>query len=75
MPLFACSKCDAVENTALGAYWLNEARGNPVLCSECDTGTWHGHFPKESAREGGWAPEKPGSPFLTWTRPSPTREM
>jgi len=49
MPLFKCSKCGAVENTALGAYWAQKCRGEPVLCSECDTGTWHGQFPKESA--------------------------
>lgn len=46
MPLFNCSKCGVVENTALGAYWMNRARDRPVLCSECDTGTWHGEFSK-----------------------------
>jgi hypothetical protein len=46
MPLFNCSKCGAVENTALGAYWWNRRKGKPVLCSECDTGKWHGMFPK-----------------------------
>lgn len=48
MPLFNCSHCGAIENTALGAYWYNRAKGRPVLCSECDTGTWHGKFPKET---------------------------
>lgn len=51
MPLFTCSRCKAIENTALGAYWVEQARGLPVLCSECATGTWHGRFPKETADE------------------------
>lgn len=46
MPLYNCSRCGAIENTALGAYWYNRSKGEPVLCSECDTGTWHGKFPK-----------------------------
>lgn len=46
MPLFHCSKCGVVENTALGAYWYERLEGKPVLCSECSTGTWHGRFPK-----------------------------
>ena len=52
MPLFACSKCHTVENTALGEYWKNQSEGKPVLCSECVTGTWHGEFPKEFAFNG-----------------------
>jgi hypothetical protein len=47
MPLFNCSKCGTIENTALGAYWYNRAKDLPVLCSECATGTWHGQFAKE----------------------------
>lgn len=46
MPLFNCSKCGVIENTALGAYWYNRAKGKLVLCSECDTGSWHGRFDK-----------------------------
>ena len=46
MPLFNCSACGTVENTALGNYWWNRRQHKPVLCSECDTGTWHGQFPK-----------------------------
>lgn len=46
MPLFNCSRCGVVENTALGAYWYNRAKKKPVLCSECDTGRWHGKFAK-----------------------------
>lgn len=46
MPLFNCSKCGVIENTALGAYWNERRKGLPVLCSECVTGTWHGRFGK-----------------------------
>lgn len=46
MPLFNCSRCGVVENTALGDYWYARAKGNPVLCSECSTGEWHGKFEK-----------------------------
>lgn len=49
MPLFKCSRCTCVENTALGAYWT---RKDEPLCSECATGKWHGQFPKEPAA--GW---------------------
>jgi hypothetical protein len=47
MPLFNCSRCGVIENTALGAYWHERAKGRPVLCSECATGKWHGRFPRE----------------------------
>ena len=49
MPLFACEKCNTIENTALSAYWR---RGDgPSLCSECDPSIarWHGVFAKQSA--------------------------
>ena len=47
MPLFECDKCHCVENTACTMhYW-----GHPTkLCSECDTGTWHGQFDKWPAK-------------------------
>jgi hypothetical protein len=50
MPLFNCSKCGVVENTALGEYWYNKAKGKPVLCSECGEGKWHGRFPRSFER-------------------------
>lgn len=65
MPLFKCSHCGCVENTALGSYWPNP---HSALCSECATGKWHGQFPKETAcgwkrgddgflyQDGGWKP-------------------
>jgi hypothetical protein len=46
MPLFNCSRCGVVENTALGAYWNERRKNEPVLCSECATGEWHGKFSK-----------------------------
>jgi hypothetical protein len=42
MSLFQCEECGGRENTATGAYW----GWGKKLCSECDTGEWHGHFPK-----------------------------
>ncbi len=55
MPLFRCSKCNAIENTALSLFW---SRGcEPMLCSECDPkiGKWHGKFPKLDADAEGYA--------------------
>lgn len=47
MPLFKCSQCGCVENTALGKYWSRVCLDKlPPLCSECATGKWHGKFPK-----------------------------
>lgn len=48
MPLFECSKCGTVDNTALdGNYWAAQLDKNPVLCTECVTGKWHGEFDKD----------------------------
>jgi hypothetical protein len=65
--LFACEKCDAVENTALSNYWtrnLDDPKGpkKPALCSECDPaiGTWHGRFPKETAKAAGYVVGRDG---------------
>jgi len=46
MPLFRCTKCGCVENTALGHYWMTPDKPE---CSECHTGKWHNRFPKRSA--------------------------
>ena len=51
MPLFKCSKCGCIDNTALGNYWM-AAKGE-ATCSECHTGTWHGRFPKLQHDEAG----------------------
>jgi len=54
MPLFVCSKCKCIENTALAVgrgrlgYWGNS--DNP-LCSECLNGKWHNCFKKEKFDE------------------------
>lgn len=61
MPLFKCSECGCVENTALSNFWPDTAMGKlPPLCSECDPkiGKWHSEFPKppwdaEAARHSG----------------------
>lgn len=52
MPLFECTKCGTVDNTAMGGYWcstLSETNEmySPALCVECKDGTWHGEFPKQ----------------------------
>lgn len=54
MPLYECSNCHAVENTALTNFWWDVTHdGKPALCSECDPqiGKWHGQFPKITAAE------------------------
>lgn len=55
MPLFECSKCKVVENTALGNFWSRVYREHqPPLCSECSEGKWHDEFPKQTVDEGGF---------------------
>jgi len=49
MPLFICSECGCVDNTAMGNYWMDVYGDNrPPLCTECDPRIkkWHGRFPK-----------------------------
>jgi hypothetical protein len=66
VPIFQCSRCGVLENTALGAYWLNRGQGKAVLCSLCDTGRWHEAFPRKTPAEanyeqhpnGFWSPRK-----------------
>lgn len=62
MPLFACSECNSVENTALGSYWYPASKGQPVLCSACNDGEWHDSFPRERADNGKWEPDAPLRP-------------
>lgn len=53
MPLFKCTKCGALDNTAAGgAYWGVDK--DKVLCCECHTGKWHDIFPKETPEEAGY---------------------
>jgi hypothetical protein len=60
MPLFPCSKCDCIEDTALCHYWSARLRQTPAICSACDptVGKWHNEFPKESAH--GWIRDRDG---------------
>jgi hypothetical protein len=54
MPLYECSNCHAVDNTALTNFWWEHIHeGKPALCSACDPeiGKWHGHFEKLTAAE------------------------
>jgi hypothetical protein len=63
MPLFECSKCGIVENTAVtSGSWINKASGKPMLCSECADGKWHGLFPRQTVAERGYV--KNASGFL-----------
>lgn len=47
MSIYICEKCGAIENTATGGYWKNVINNEPKMCSECNTGKWHGRFPKK----------------------------
>jgi len=51
MPVFICSKCKCIENTACCYYWTKGIR--PALCSKCDPdiGKWHGIFKRRKATE------------------------
>ena len=50
MPLFRCSECGCVENTAFSDFWLQrDFEKITPKCSECRTGKWHERFPKRSA--------------------------
>ncbi len=60
MPLFPCSKCNCVEDTALSHYWSARLRQVAPVCSACDPGIgkWHGEFRRESAE--GWVNDRSG---------------
>jgi hypothetical protein len=52
MPLFKCSQCGVIENTALSNYWMDAAVDKkPALCSQCDPqiSKWHGIFERKAA--------------------------
>jgi len=51
MPLFQCTSCGCVENTACSNYFCSVMDKIAPLCSECDPsiGKWHGRFEKRSA--------------------------
>ncbi|HLH94932.1 MAG TPA: hypothetical protein VKW08_07430 [Xanthobacteraceae bacterium] len=60
MPLFACTRCNCVEDTALSHYWSARLWEKSPLCSACDPtlGKWHDEFPRESAQ--GWITDGDG---------------
>ena len=51
MPVYRCSKCGVMENTAASGYWSQQDRDN-ALCTQCDPkiGKWHGIFKRMSAK-------------------------
>ena len=54
MSLFACFKCNSIENTATSNFW---SRGEkPPLCSECDPEIlrWHGKFDRQHFTKAGY---------------------
>ena len=63
MPVFECTNCHAVENTALSEYWRQvHMEKKPPLCSECNPaiGVWHGKFEKKTPQEAGLVPDEWG---------------
>lgn len=49
MPLFECTVCHIVDNTAVTNFWWDvQHDGKPALCSQCDPqiGKWHDRFPR-----------------------------
>jgi len=51
MPIFECTKCHCVDNTACADYWDRViSKKKKPLCTECETGKWHNIFPKKSAK-------------------------
>ena len=66
MPLFQCSECGCVEDTALCNFWSARLRQTPAVCSACDPriAKWHGQFFKEPAQD--WVTDERG--FLKWAK-------
>ena len=59
MPLFVCDRCHAIDNSALGGnYWDRlitgglKATSGQILCTECNTGSWHNRFVKRIYQPG-----------------------
>ena len=61
MPIFKCTQCGCVENTACCNYWMTKDY-NHVLCSACDPkiGKWHDMFPRINADEKGYVADSEG---------------
>ena len=63
MPLFKCSKCGCIDNTACGgSYWGNSETPE---CSECFTGKWSAPFPKQTPEQMGLIPDPHHPPFYS----------
>lgn len=78
MPLFECTNCHAVDNTALAGYWVRVYLDEqPALCSECNPaiGKWHSQFEKRTPKEAGLVTDPQNSAFLSppggWDKPAP----
>ena len=67
MPLYRCTKCDVVDNTATGGYWeqqlaaVKSDKPFKPLCSQCHTGKWHGSFERKGITGDWW---QDGSGFV-----------
>lgn len=46
MSIYKCDECGCVDDTLYSNYWNN---GKQLICSECETGKWHGQFNKVQA--------------------------
>lgn len=57
MSLYQCEDCGCRENTATGAYWGRDRK----LCSACDTGEWHGKFPRMFLPKGMFVTDRHGN--------------
>lgn len=63
MPLFACTNCDAIDNTSISGYWSQRLYASDThaefkpKCSECHAGEWHGKFPKRFSKIEGYVPD------------------
>lgn len=66
-PIFKCSKCGCLENTALTRGSWHKPFNN-MQCSECSTGKWHGKFKKETPEEAGYEPEPDSSVRVFWRK-------
>ena len=54
MPLFECSECHTVDNTALAEFWWQrDIEKRAPVCSACnpDQHEWHGKFPRTTLDE------------------------
>jgi len=51
MSIFVCSKCGAMDNTALAVASEEMVENSPLRCRECKTGQWHDQFTKQTPTE------------------------